>query len=61
MAKAKINESHTLSAEGFLNITGDKIMIEAEDVGEKNLADLLIKFNGELVKFSIKKNDDIVK
>jgi hypothetical protein len=61
MAKSKLTESHSLKAEGFLDIKEDNtISIEIEDVGKKELSDLLIKFNGESVSFSITLKEDLV-
>jgi hypothetical protein len=62
MAAAKISEKHSLNVEGTLDITDSKIEIEViteEDTFKKNLSELLIKFNGELVKISVVKKIDI--
>ena len=60
MAKSKIQEKHTLSVEGFLNISEDKTMkLEVEDIGAKNLDELFTRFNGENIKISITLNNEI--
>jgi hypothetical protein len=60
MAKSRLTESHSLQAEGFLDIKEDgTISIEIEDVGKKELSDLLIKFNGESIKFRITLKEDL--
>lgn len=61
MAKAKIVEKHSMSIEGIVDIdeTNGVISLEIEDVGTKNLADLLTKFNGENVKISISLSSEI--
>lgn len=53
MAKQNIVEKHSLSIEGVLNITGDKIVIEVEDVGGRNLATMMKGFDGKLIKISV--------
>ena len=61
MAKSKITEKHSKSIEGIIDIddTNFVISLDIEDIGIKNLADLLIKFNGENVKISVARKDDI--
>lgn len=60
MAKSKIVEKHNLSVEGVLDIQDDKIVIEVEDVGSRNLATMMKSFNGELVKIAIAKTTGIL-
>lgn len=60
MAKSKITEKHNLAAEGVLNISGDKIVLEVEDLGSRNLAAMLKSFDGELVKISVVKTTGIL-
>jgi hypothetical protein len=60
MAKSKITEKHNLTAEGVLNITGDKIVLEVEDLGSRNLAAMLKNFDGELVKIAVAKTTGIL-
>lgn len=60
MAKSKIVEKHNLAAEGVLNITGDKIVIEVEDLGSRNLATMLKSFDGQLVKIAVAKTTGIL-
>ena len=55
MAKSKIQEKHNLSVEGVLNIKDDKIVIEVEDLGDRNLATMMKSFDGDLVKISVVK------
>lgn len=60
MAKSKIIESHRLSIEGILDIKDDNtISIDIEEVGNKELSDLLLKFNGESIKLVITLNSEI--
>ena len=61
MAKSKIVETHRVSAEGILDIDTDTgmIVLDVEDIGEKNLADLLVKFNGANVKVVVSLNADV--
>lgn len=60
MAKSKIVEKHNLAAEGVLNISGDKIVLEVEDLGSRNLATMLKGFDGQLVKIAIAKTTGIL-
>ena len=60
MAKSKIVEKHNLSVEGVLDIQDDKIVIEVEDVGSRNLAAMMKSFDGELVKIAIAKTTGIL-
>lgn len=60
MAKSKIQEKHNLSVEGVLNITDDKIIIEVEDLGSRNLATMMKSFDGQLVKIAIAKTQGIL-
>ena len=60
MAKSKLSEkittTHQLSVEGTLNVdnlTEGSIIAELEDEGEKDIVDLIKKFNGEYVKIVI--------
>lgn len=51
----KYSENHTISAEGFLDISEDGTMsLEIEEIGVKSLADILRKFNGTNIKLSAK-------
>jgi hypothetical protein len=60
MPKSKIKETHSLKVEGILDINADKtISIDVEEVGLKDLSDLLIKFNGEDIKLTISLCNDI--
>ena len=60
MAKSKIQEKHNLSVEGVLNIKDDKIVIEVEDLGDRNLATMMKSFDGDLVKISVVKTTGIL-
>ncbi len=60
MAKSKIVEKHNLSVEGVLNIKDDKIVIEVEDLGSRNLAAMLESFDGQLVKIAVAKTTGIL-
>jgi hypothetical protein len=60
MAKSKISETHKLAIEGILDIREDGIIgVSVEDVGDKELSDLLVKFNGENVKISVTLGNEI--
>ncbi|MEG1309410.1 MAG: hypothetical protein RSA91_00965 [Bacilli bacterium] len=65
MAKSKISEKienkHTLSIEGILNVDGiaeDSIIMEVEEEGEVSLGKYLQKFANETVKITIVKKDE---
>ena len=60
MAKSKIVEKHNLSVEGVLNISGDKIVLDVEDVGSRNLATMMKSFDGQLVKIAVAKTTGIL-
>lgn len=60
MAKSKIVEKHNLSVEGVLNIQDDKIVLEIEDLGNRNLATMLKSFDGQLVKIAVAKTEGIL-
>ena len=57
MAKSKYQESCTVNIEGFVNV--DDMTIEVEDVGVKEISDILKRFNGANVKMSIKLSSDL--
>lgn len=60
MAKSNIKESHKMTIEGTLNISDNgTIAIETELNGIKELDKLLVKFNGEHIKFTIGLDEDI--
>lgn len=61
MAKSKIQEKHTLSVQGFLNIdqVSGRMAIEVEEIGIKQLDELLEGFNGSDIKLSISLATDI--
>jgi len=58
MSRSKLNEKHTLSAEGILNL--ENLSLEIEDIGEKDLKDLLARFNGCNVKINITLNNELM-
>lgn len=60
MAKSKITEKHNLSVEGVVSIIGDKIVLEVEDIGSRNLAAMMKSFDGQLVKIAIAKTTGIL-
>lgn len=54
MAKAAINKTFKLNANGILAITSDGVYIENGDTGELiNLKDLLSEFSDKSVKISV--------
>jgi hypothetical protein len=57
MAKAKINEKHSLSVEGVLDV--EKMEVSVEDVGVKPIKELFKKFNNENVKITITYGEEI--
>ena len=54
---SKLKEQHSLSATGFLDV--EELKIDIEDIGEKDLKELISKFNGCLVTLSIKKVEEL--
>ena len=59
MAKG-YSETCTIMLNGILNITDDgNIIVEVEDIGDKNLKDALAKLNGELVSITAKLKTEI--
>lgn len=62
MAKSGIVENHTLVAQGVLKIENGEIFVtDVLGVGDVKLADLLYAFDGESVKISVAKRDEMVK
>ena len=60
MAKSNLIEKHSLSVTGVLDIEEDgRLFIEIDELGKKSIADLLVKFNGELVSIGINKKNEI--
>ena len=60
MAKSKISEVHKLNVEGTLIIDSDgRMTIDVEEIGVKDLDELLTRFNGENIKFSVSLSNDI--
>ena len=57
MAKSKYSEKHTISVEGIFN--SDDMSIEIEDIGVKELSEILNKFNGCNIKLSISLGNDL--
>ncbi|MGP1411699.1 MAG: hypothetical protein ACTTKD_07680 [Peptoanaerobacter stomatis] len=59
MAKG-YSETCTIMLNGVLNIIDDgNIIVEVEDIGDKNLKDALAKLNGELVSITAKLKTEI--
>ena len=58
MAKSKIQQTIRKSVEGVLNLDGGKAVIEVEDIGGVNFADVFERFNGELVKVVVTVSGD---
>lgn len=62
MAKSGIVENHTLVAQGALKIEDGEISLtDVLGVGDVKLADLLYAFDGENVKISVAKRDEMIK
>jgi len=57
--KSKLSESHNLKIEGVLDITDNIITVIIEEIGERDLSDLLSKFNGSNVKISVSFGTDL--
>lgn len=58
---AKITKKNTLSVQGVVNIENNNITFSVEDVeGEISLADLMSDYNGQEVKLSVNRTDDLV-
>jgi hypothetical protein len=59
LAKSKINQTIRKSVEGILDLTNrDVVMIEVEDIGPVNFADVFSKFDGEHVKVVVTVSND---
>ncbi len=62
MAKSGIVENHTLVAQGVLKVVdGEIYLTEVMGVGDVKLADLLTVWDGQSVKISVAKRDEMVK
>ena len=62
MAKAGIVENHTLVGQGILNLDGGEIILkEVAGVGDVNLGDLLTAFDGQEVKISVAKRNEMTR
>lgn len=62
MAKSGIVENHTLVAQGVLKVeNGEIYLTEVMGVGDVKLADLLELWDGQNVKISIAKRDEMTK
>jgi hypothetical protein len=65
MAKSKLSEKYSLNVEGVLGIELDEenetstITVDVEEVGTKNLAELLKKFDKECVKISVSYSNEV--
>jgi hypothetical protein len=57
MAKVSISESHQITLSGILNLA--TMSMEFEELGSKNLKDLLGKFDEESVTLTVKLKNDI--
>ena len=57
MPRSKITESHMMKIEGLLDI--ENMTVEVDEIGVKELSELLGKFNGCNVKISVTLNNDI--
>ena len=58
MAKSPISENHTLNLSGILDL--DNMSMDFDDIGSKELRDLLDKFNNEYVKITVTLRNDCV-
>ncbi len=62
MAKSGIVENHTLVAQGVLKVeNGEIYLTEVMGVGDVKLADLLTLWDGQNVKISVAKRDEMTK
>ena len=57
MAKSKLQEKHTLNAEGIFDV--NDMTLEIEEIGTKSLNEILAPFNGETIKLTISLSTDI--
>ncbi len=57
MAKSKIQKTNKLSVEGTLSL--DDMQIEVEEIGEKDLKELLKEYDGKYVKIIVTLGDEI--
>lgn len=58
MAKSKINEKYSLNVEGVLDVK--EMTIDVEEIGTKQLSDLIKTFDGKNVKISVSYGEEIV-
>lgn len=56
--KSKYKESHSVSIEGVLNT--EDMTIEVEDIGVKELKDVLAKLDGCSIKISVTLSNELV-
>ena len=60
MARSKVSETHSISAEGLVGIEEDGLItLDVEDMGLISLAELLKSFNGTYVKMRVTLNNEI--
>jgi hypothetical protein len=60
MGKSKIQEKFSLSVEGVLDNEADEITLDVEEIGTKNLRELLKDFNSKNVKISVTYGEEII-
>lgn len=58
MSKIKMKKS--LAIEGIVRVEDGRILIEVEEFGDKDLAELLLMFDGDLVKASFNVVEDVM-
>lgn len=62
MAKSGVVENHTLTVQGKMKVDGGEVILEEVlGVGTIALVDLLTGFNGDNVKISVAKREEVVK
>jgi hypothetical protein len=57
LAKSKISENFSLSVEGILDI--NEMTVDVEEIGTKQLKDLMNSFDGKNVKISVTYGEEI--
>lgn len=53
----KFIEKHSLAVEGMLDIK--EMTLDIEEVGTKSLEEILAKFDGDVIKISVNKSNEV--
>lgn len=57
---SKIRMKKSLAVEGIVRVEDGRILIEVEEVGDKDLAELMLMFDGELIKATFNMVEDVI-